>query len=84
MDTRFNENQTELGVLVLSVTFEMLSDRDGLLLLNSNEVVEVEVDEREMEREGGKRRGREKEGRWVDVGQSLWTSTFEQAQLLHR
>lgn len=80
MDTRFNENQTELGVLVLSVTFEMLSDRDGLLLLNSNEVVEIEVEERE----DGKRRGRGKEGRWVDVGQSLWTSTFEQAQLLHR
>lgn len=33
MDTGFNENQAELGVLVLAVTLEMLADSDGLNLM---------------------------------------------------
>jgi len=31
MDTGLDENETELGVLVLSVALEMLADSDGLL-----------------------------------------------------
>ena len=31
MDTAFNENKTELGVLVLSVLLQMLSNSDSLL-----------------------------------------------------
>lgn len=31
MDTGFDENQTELGVLVLAVTLKVLADSDGLL-----------------------------------------------------
>ncbi len=31
VDTRFDKNKTELGVLVLSVALQMLSDLDGLL-----------------------------------------------------
>lgn len=30
MDTGLNENETELGVLVLTVALEMLADSDGL------------------------------------------------------
>jgi hypothetical protein len=30
VDTRFDENETELGVLVLSVSLKMLSDGDSL------------------------------------------------------
>ena len=30
MDARFDENKTELGVLVLSVAFKVLADGDGL------------------------------------------------------
>lgn len=30
MDTGLNENETELGVLVLSVSLEVLADSDGL------------------------------------------------------
>jgi len=37
MDAGFDENQTELGVLVLSVALKMLADSDGLL----NQHVEV-------------------------------------------
>lgn len=33
VDTGFNENQAELGVLVLAVTLEMLADSDGLNLM---------------------------------------------------
>lgn len=31
VDSRLNQNQSELGVLVLSVSFQVLSDRDSLL-----------------------------------------------------
>lgn len=31
MDSRFDQNQSELSVLVLSVSFQVLSDRDSLL-----------------------------------------------------
>ena len=31
VNTRFNENETELGVLVFAITFQMLADLDGLL-----------------------------------------------------
>jgi len=31
VDTRLDENQSELGVLVLSVSLKMLADSDGLL-----------------------------------------------------
>ena len=31
MDSRFDQNQSELRVLVLSVSFQVLSDRDSLL-----------------------------------------------------
>jgi len=31
VDTRFNQNKTEFGILVLSVTFQMLTDLNGLL-----------------------------------------------------
>ena len=31
VNTGFDENQTELGVTILSVTFKMLSDGDSLL-----------------------------------------------------
>lgn len=31
MDSRFDQNQSELGVLVLSVSLQVLSDRDSLL-----------------------------------------------------
>ena len=31
VNTGFDENQTELGVTILSVTFKMLSDSDSLL-----------------------------------------------------
>ena len=31
VDTGFNKNQTILGILVLAVTFKMLTDGDGLL-----------------------------------------------------
>lgn len=34
MDTGLDENQTELGVLVLAVTLKMLADSDGLNLIN--------------------------------------------------
>ena len=37
MDSRLDENQSELGVLVLPVALEVLADGDGLL----DEVVEV-------------------------------------------
>lgn len=37
MDSRFDENQSELGVLVLPVSLEVLSDLNGLL----DQVVEV-------------------------------------------
>lgn len=37
MDSRFDQNQSELSVLVLSVSFQVLSDRDSLL----NQVVQV-------------------------------------------
>lgn len=37
MDPRLDENEAELGVSVLAVPLEVLSDRDGLL----NQVVEV-------------------------------------------
>lgn len=30
MDSRFDENQSELGVLVLAVSLEVLADSDGL------------------------------------------------------
>ena len=33
MDTGLDENQAELGVLVLAVTLKVLADGDGLLLL---------------------------------------------------
>jgi hypothetical protein len=31
MDPRLDENEAELGILVLAVALEMLADRDGLL-----------------------------------------------------
>ena len=37
MDTGLDENQTELAVLVLAVTLEVLADGDGLL----DEVVQI-------------------------------------------
>lgn len=37
MDSRFDQNQSELSVLVLSVSLQVLSDRDSLL----NQVVQV-------------------------------------------
>lgn len=37
VNSRFNQNQSELSVLVLSVSFQMLSDRDSLL----NQIVQV-------------------------------------------
>ena len=37
VDSRFDQNQSELSVLVLSVSFQVLSDRDSLL----NQVVQV-------------------------------------------
>jgi len=37
MDTAFNENETELRVLVLSVLFQVLADSDSLL----DEVVQI-------------------------------------------
>lgn len=37
MNTRFNKNQTILGILILAVTFKMLTDGDGLL----DQVVQV-------------------------------------------
>lgn len=33
MDTGLDENETELGVLVLSVALEMLADSNGLMRL---------------------------------------------------
>lgn len=37
MNTGFNKNQTVLGILILAVTFKMLTDGDGLL----DQVVQV-------------------------------------------
>lgn len=37
VDSRFDQNQSELRVLVLSVSFQVLSDRDSLL----DQVVQV-------------------------------------------
>jgi hypothetical protein len=37
VDTRLNENKTELGVLVLAVTLEVLTDGNSLL----DEVVQI-------------------------------------------
>ena len=37
VDSRFDQNETEFGVLILSVTFQMLSDGHGLL----DQVVEI-------------------------------------------
>jgi len=37
VDTRLNQNQTELGVLVLAIALQMLADADGLL----DQMVEV-------------------------------------------
>ncbi len=31
MDSGFNQNQSELGIAILAVTFQMLADRDSLL-----------------------------------------------------
>lgn len=41
MDSGFNENQSELGVLVLAVSLEVLADSDGLRKISIEEVQRV-------------------------------------------
>ncbi len=44
MDAGLDEDQTELAVLVLAVTLEMLADGDGLRSMSANTIQKTDVE----------------------------------------
>jgi hypothetical protein len=72
VDTRLDENEAELGVLVVTVALEVLADGDGLL----DEVVEILGN---LGREACRRRNRK-----LGISSAVLTATVEPALLLQR